>query len=252
MIDTHAHLDVCASACAASPDELVGRAAEAGVTRIITVGSDIESCKRALAFAERYEGVFAILGIHPHEAGGDDASRLPELRQMLSHERAVAVGEIGLDFYRDYAPRARQQSLFEAQLELAGDLAKPVVIHTRAAEDAVATTLAQFAGRVVLHCFSSPELLPSALERDYYVSFAGNVTYPKADDLRAAAARIGDGRLLAETDSPYLAPQPRRGRPNEPANVVHTLAVLAEIRGEQPPVLERRIEANAREAFSLP
>lgn len=248
MIDTHAHLDACAD----DPAVLVERARAAGVERIVTVGTGIDSSRNALTLTERYEGVFAALGIHPHQAGDGDVGRLGELRALLAHERAVAVGETGLDFYRDHAPRDRQRELFEAELALAEEVGKPVVIHTRAAEAETAAELAGFRGTVVLHCFSSPSLLPVALERGYYVSFAGNVTYPKAPELRAAAREIPADRLLAETDSPYLAPQPRRGRPNEPANVVHTVAALAKARGEDEEELGARIEANAAAAFSLP
>ncbi|HEY6030261.1 MAG TPA: TatD family hydrolase, partial [Gaiellaceae bacterium] len=145
-----------------------------------------------------------------------------------------------------------QRRLFERQLELAAELGKPVVIHTRAADDDTLALLDGFAGTVVLHCFSSPALLEPALERRWYVSFAGNVTFPKAPELREAARRVPADRILAETDMPYLAPQPKRGRPNEPAFVVHTLAALAEARGEDAAELEARIEANAAAAFSLP
>ncbi|HEY8628488.1 MAG TPA: TatD family hydrolase [Gaiellaceae bacterium] len=248
MIDTHAHLDACAD----PPADLLSRAREAGVDRVITVGTTIESCRAALETAGRDEGVFATLGVHPHEAGGGEAGRMEELRGLLGHERAVAVGETGLDFFRDYAPRDAQLRLFEQHLELASVLGKPVVIHTRDAEEEVATALAGFEGSVVLHCFSSPQLLPVALERRYYVSFAGNVTFPKADELRAAATQVPADRLLAETDCPYLAPQPRRGRPNEPANVVHTVAALAAARGEDTAELAAQIDRNASVAFSLP
>jgi TatD DNase family protein len=247
VIDTHAHLDACDD----PPAILLSRAREVGVDRVITVGTTIDSCRAALETAAREEGVFAALGVHPHEAGGGEADRIDELRGLLEHERAVAVGETGLDFFRDYAPRAAQLRLFERHLELASELGKPVVIHTRDAEDDVASALAGFVGLVVLHCFSSPRLLPVALERRYYVSFAGNVTFPKADDLRAAAAQVPADRLLAETDSPYLAPQPRRGRPNEPANVVHTVAALAAARGENATELATQIDRNATAAFSL-
>ena len=247
MIDTHAHLDACAD----PPAVLLLRAREVGVDRVITVGTTIDSCRDALETAAQEEGVFATLGVHPHEAGGGEAGRMDELRDLLGHERAVAVGETGLDFFRDYAPRAAQRRLFERHLELASELGKPVVIHTRDADEEVATALAGFAGPVVLHCFSSPGLLPVALERRYYVSFAGNVTFPKADDLRAAAVQVPPDRLLAETDSPYLAPQPRRGRPNEPANVVHTVAALAAARGEDTAELATQIDRNAHAAFSL-
>jgi TatD DNase family protein len=248
VIDTHAHLD----ACDAPADDLVARARAAGVDRVIAIGSGIDSCRTALGLAERHDGVFAAFGIHPHQAGGSEPDRLAELRVLLRHERAVAVGEAGLDFYREWAPRDRQRELFRAQLELATELGKPVVVHTRDAEDEVASELEAFGGTVILHCFSSPRLLGPALERGYFVSFAGNVTFPKAQDLREAATRVPPGRILAETDSPYLAPQQLRGRPNEPANVVHTVAVLAEARGEDASALAERIDVNATAAFALP
>jgi TatD DNase family protein len=247
VIDTHAHLD----ACEEPPETLIERARCAGVDRIVAVGSGIESCRAALEIASRHEGVFAALGVHPHQAGNAEAGRLDELRELLGHERVVAVGETGLDYYRDYAPRERQRALFEAELELAAVFDKPVVVHSRAANEHTADALADFAGTVILHCFSSPPLLDVALERGYYVSFAGNVTYPKAYDLRACARGVPADRILVETDTPYLAPQPRRGKPNEPANVVHTLTALAEARGDDPRELEAQIDANASAAFSL-
>lgn len=248
MTDTHAHLDACTDPAT----ELVARARAAGVERIVAIGSGLDSCRETLAIASRENGVFAALGIHPHQAADPDAERLEELRGLLADERAVALGEIGLDFYREYAPPDRQRRLFERQLELAVELARPVVIHTRAAAEETAAALEPFTGTVVLHCFSEPELLPVALERGYYVSFAGNLTYPKAEQLREAARGIPPDRLLVETDSPYLAPQPRRGRPNEPANVVHTVAALAETRAEDEAELTARLDANATTAFSLP
>jgi TatD DNase family protein len=248
VIDTHAHLDGGTDEVAA----VVRRAKDAGVTRIVAVGSGIESSRATLRLAHEHDGVYAALGIHPHQAGAEDASRLAELRDLLGDTRAVAVGETGLDFYRDYAAHDAQLELFERQLALAEELGKPVVVHTRAADEETARALECFGGTVVLHCFSSPGLLPIALERGYYVSFAGNVTYPKAAELRAAAAAVPADRILAETDSPYLAPQPVRGRENEPANVVHTLSTLAEARGEGPSVLAAQIDVNATAAFGLP
>jgi len=248
VTDSHAHLDACVD----PPELLVARARAAGVERIVAIGSGIESCRETLAIADREPGVWAALGVHPHQAADADAERLDELRALLADRRAVAVGETGLDFYRDYAPRDQQRDLFERQLALAAELGKAVVVHTRAAETETAAALARFDGTVVLHCFSSPELLPAALERGYFVSFAGNVTYPKAEELREAARRVPADRLLAETDSPYLSPQPRRGRPNEPANVVHTVTALAEARDEDPVELAARLDANAAMAFSLP
>jgi TatD DNase family protein len=246
VIDTHAHLGALDDA-----DEAVARAAEAGVQRILTVGTDLDDCRQALSFAERHDGVFAILGIHPHEAGTATTADVDALRELHGHSKAVAVGETGLDWFRDYAPRDDQRRLFAAQLELASELRKSVVIHTRAADDDTLAALADFEGSVVLHCFSSPHMLPAALERGWYVSFAGNATFPKAVDLRLAATQVPAGRILAETDSPYLAPQPVRGRPNEPANVVHTVAVLAQARGEEPGELAAQIERNAAACFGL-
>jgi TatD DNase family protein len=248
LIDTHAHLDACAD----RPSALIRRARSAGVDRIITVGTGIESSQIALELADLHEEVFAALGIDPHQAGDAEAGRVDELRELLQHEQAIAVGEIGLDYFRDRAPRDRQRRLFEAQLELAAELGKPVVIHTRDADADTAEVLSRFDGTVVMHCFSSPGLLDTALERGYYVSFAGNVTYPKASDLRGAAAQVPAERILAETDSPYLAPQARRGRPNEPANVALTVQELAKTRRVDPDELGAQIAANAAAVFSLP
>jgi TatD DNase family protein len=247
VIDTHAHLD----ACAEPADVLVARAREAGVARVITIGTDLASCRRALELADEHEGVYAVLGIHPHEAGVVDPEDVEQLRGLLAQPKAVGVGETGLDFYRDYAPRDAQRRLFERQLGLASDLGKPVVIHTRAADDETLDGLAGFTGTVVLHCFSSPVLLEPALEHGWYVSFAGNVTYKNAHDLRSAAYAVPAERLLVETDSPYLAPDPRRGRPNEPANVVHTVAALARARNADAAELEAQIDANAARCFGL-
>lgn len=248
MIDTHAHLD----ACAGGADAAVERAREAGVVRILFVATTLAGCRDALRVADRHDAVFAVLGVHPHRAAAPDASRLDELRDLLGHDRAVAVGETGLDHFRDYAPHDRQRELFRAHLELAGELGKPVVVHSRAADEATLAELDGFAGDVVLHCFSSPAMLPVALERRYHVSFAGNVTYRNASDLRVVASQVPADRLLAETDAPYLAPEPRRGRPNEPALVVHTVAALARARGVDAESLAAGIDANARRVFSLP
>ena len=247
MIDTHAHLDACEE-----PAAILDRARAAGVTRVVTIGTGIDSCRAALELAETYEGVFAALGIDPHRAATDDAERIDELLPLLAHPKAVAVGETGLDDFHRHATLDQQSRLFRVQLTLAEELAKPVVIHSRAAVDATTAELAGFDGTVVLHCFSEPGLLPVALERGYYVSFAGNVTFPKAPELRDAATRIPADRILAETDSPYLAPQPLRGRPNEPANVVHTVRVLADVRGDDFDELAAQIDANATAAFRLP
>jgi TatD DNase family protein len=247
VIDTHAHLDACSD----PPPVLVERARDAGVNRILTVGTTVAGCRTALELADTHPGVGAILGIHPHEAGEVADGDVREVRRLLDHPRAVAVGETGLDYFRDYAPRDAQRRLFDALLAVAADTGRAVVIHTRAAEADTLSALRDFAGTVVLHCFSSPELLEPALERGWYVSFAGNVTYPKAQELRDAAARVPANRILAETDCPYLAPQPVRGRENEPAYVAHTVGALAAARSEDPGELAARIDANADACFSL-
>jgi TatD DNase family protein len=245
VIDTHAHLE------RDDASAVLARARDVGVDRVIVVGTTVAGARDALKLAEEEDGVYACLGIHPHEAGGAPDTDVAELRGLFDHPRAVAVGETGLDYYRDYAPRDAQRRLFEQQLALAEVLAKPVVVHTRAADDDTATALAAFDGTVILHCFSSPPLLAPALERGYYVSFAGNITYKNAYDLRAAARAVPRERLLAETDSPYLAPQPVRGKRNEPAHVVHTIEALATARAEDPEELAAQIDANANAAFGL-
>ena len=244
MIDTHAHLGDDAI-------EVIDRARSVGVTRIVTVATSLAGAHRALALADAHDGVLAVLGIHPHEAATFDLADLPELRALLDHPRVVAVGETGLDYFRDYAPPDAQQRLFDAQLTLAHDVGKPVVIHTRAADDDTRDRLIKHNGPVILHCFSSPPLLEPALEHGWYVSFAGNVTYKNAYDLRTAARRVPGDRLLVETDSPYLAPQAVRGKRNEPAFVAHTYAALAEARGADLAELTAQVEVNADRVFGL-
>ena len=247
MIDTHAHLD----ACDEPADVLVERASAAGVGRVITVGTGIASCRAALAIAERHGGVYAALGVDPHQAGSEEAGCAAELRELLGHPKAVALGETGLDYHYGSDRKPEQRRLFESQLSLARELSLPVVIHTREANDDTASILDGHSGNVIMHCFSEPGLLSAGLERGWYFSFAGNITYPKATSLREAAAEVPANRILAETDSPYLAPQLLRGRPNEPAYVVHTVAALAAARGDDAAELAARIDANATVAFSL-
>ena len=239
MIDTHAHLD----ALDEDPADVVARARDSGVTRILTVGM-----AQAVDLAERFDEVWAIVGIHPHDSATGDVD---DVRRLQEHPKVIAVGETGLDWFRNYATPEAQRSIFEAQLGLAAELGKPVVIHTRAADDDTLAALSAFDGTVVLHCFSSPHMLPTALERRWFVSFAGNATFPNASELRLAATQVPADRILAETDCPYLAPQPVRGRRNEPAYVVHTVAALAHARGEEPADLEAQIDRNATACFSL-
>jgi TatD DNase family protein len=246
VIDTHAHLDALEDA-----DGALARAREAGVGRVITIGTGLASCRAALELAAANDGVYAALGIDPHQAGSDEAARVGELEEVLRYPEAVAVGEAGLDYHYGADRKAEQHELFEAQLELARRLRLPVVVHTREANDDTAAILRGHDGTVVMHCFSEPGLLMTGLERDWYFSFAGNVTYPRASELRDAATQVPASRILAETDSPYLTPQPLRGRSNEPAYVVHTVAALAAARGEDADELAARIEANATTAFGL-
>jgi TatD DNase family protein len=226
LIDSHTHLEMCEP-----PDaELVEAAYEAGVDRIVTVGTDGASCRAALAAAEDFPQVFAAIGRHPNSATGFDDADLAELAALAAHEKCVAIGETGLDYYRDYAPRADQERAFRAQIGLARETGKPLVIHTRAADDDTLSILVSEAAglRVILHCFSMSDRIAECLEHaDWWISFAGNVTYPSAGPLREAALRVPADRLLVETDAPFLSPQAVRGKPNQPANVVHTATALA-------------------------
>jgi TatD DNase family protein len=247
VIDAHAHLDACDP-----PDaELVAAAERAGLSRIVTIGTDGASCRAALAAAEAFPQVYAAVGRHPHNAAGFDDADLAELLALAAHERCVAIGETGLDYYRDLAPRADQARAFAAQIGLARETAKPLVIHTRAADDdTLATLIAEARGvRVILHCFSMPARLRECVDEGWWISFAGNVTYPKAPELADAAAQVPAERLLVETDSPYLSPQPVRGKSNQPANVVHTARFVAERRGISYEELDATVEGNAAEVF---
>ncbi|HWD10637.1 MAG TPA: TatD family hydrolase [Solirubrobacteraceae bacterium] len=247
MIDSHTHLDLC------EPDnaELVAAADAAGVTRMLSVGIDGASCRAALAAAEDFPQVYAAVGRHPNAAHGFDAADLAELRALAAHERCKAIGETGLDYYREGAPRADQRRAFAAQIALARETDKPLVIHTRAAaQDTLDQLAAEAQGvRVLMHCFSMPEHLDECLERGYMLSFAGNVTYKNAAPLAEAAKLVPAERLLVETDAPYLTPQAVRREPNQPAFVVHTLAFLAEQRGVSSSELAASVSANAARVF---
>jgi TatD DNase family protein len=247
VIDSHAHLDHCSRDDA----DLIADAERAGVRRVLAIGMDGASCRAALAAAEAFPQVRAAIGRHPNSATGFDDADLAELEALAAHEHCVAIGETGLDHYRDHTPREDQVRAFVAQMDLARRAGKPVVIHTRAAEDDTLAMLAEHAAglRVVMHCFSMPDRLDECLSRGYWISFAGNVTYPRSDELRAAAARVPEDRLLVETDAPFLAPQPVRGQENEPRHVVHTARALAETRGVEYEELEAVIERNAAEVF---
>jgi TatD DNase family protein len=247
VIDSHTHLDSCGP-----PDaELVAAAAEAGVERILTIGQDGATGREALRAAEDFPQVFAAIGHHPNHASGFDDGHLAELQALAEHEQCRAIGETGLDYFRDYAPRADQERAFHAQIELARATGKPLVIHTRAAEDDTIATLRERAAgvAVILHCFSMPQRLDECLAEGWWISFAGNVTYPKNEDLAQAAERVPDERLLVETDAPYLTPQVVRKERNQPAYVVHTAEFVAERRGQTYQELEQVVERNAARLF---
>jgi TatD DNase family protein len=247
VIDSHTHLDLCEP----SDAELVEAADAAGVTRILTVGIDGASCRAALAAAEAFPQVYAAVGRHPNAVKGFDDADLAELQALAAHERCRAIGETGLDFYREGAPPEDQRRAFSAQIGLAREIGKPLVIHTRAAEQQTLDQLALEADgvSVVLHCFSMPERLDECVQRGYAISFAGNVTYKSATELAAAARLVPDDRLLVETDAPYLTPQAVRKHPNQPAFVAHTLAFVAKQRGVGVAELGATVQRNAARVF---
>ncbi|WP_372789075.1 TatD family hydrolase [Paraconexibacter sp.] len=248
MIDSHTHLD----SCAAPNAELVEQARAAGITRILTVGMDEATNRTALQAAETFPEVFAAVGRHPNAAEGFDDAAFEDLVTLAEHPRCAAIGETGLDYYRDTAPRADQLRAFLAQIELAHETGKPLVIHTRAAEEDTIRTLREHAVgvTVLLHCFSMPDRWEECAAEGWWFSFAGNVTYPKARDLAHAAARVPADRLLVETDAPYLTPQAVRKERNRPEFVTHTARFVAECRGLSYDELDALVTANAATLFA--
>jgi TatD DNase family protein len=247
VIDSHTHLD----SCAPPNDALVAAATAAGVTRILTVGMDEASNRSALAASETFPQVYAAVGRHPNHAEAFDDAALADIEHLAAHAGCAAIGETGLDYYRDTAPRADQERAFHAQIDVARATGKPLVIHTRAAEDdTIATLRARADGvAVIMHCFSMPGRLDECLAEGWWISFAGNVTYPKAQDLAEAAERVPDDRLLVETDAPYLTPQVVRKERNQPAYVAHTAKFVAERRGVSYGELEQVVARNAAGLF---
>jgi TatD DNase family protein len=247
VIDSHTHLDVCEPPNA----ELVASAEQAGVTRILTIGMDAESNRGALRAAEDFPQVFAAVGRHPNAALGFDDADAQDIRALAAHPRCKSIGETGLDYFRDRAPRADQQRAFDAQIEIARETGKPLVIHTReAADDTVATLRAHTDGlAVILHCFSMPERWQECAEQGWWFSFAGNVTYPKSQALADVAGLVPEDRLLVETDAPYLTPQAVRKERNQPAFVTHTARFVAERRGLAYEELDALVTANAARLF---
>jgi TatD DNase family protein len=229
-VDTHCHLFLVER----DPAEVLREARAAGVGTVVCVGIDVESSRRSLELAESFRGVFATAGVHPHTASGFDRAAAATVEELVAHPLVVGVGETGLDHYRRLSPPEDQARAFRAHVALSRESGKPLVVHVRDAwEEALAILAAERAERVVLHCFSGDDRVAAeASARGYFVSFAGNLTYPGADALRRAAASLDRARVLVETDSPFLAPQAVRGRPNVPAHLPETLRQLASLRGE--------------------
>ncbi|MBW3543228.1 MAG: TatD family hydrolase [Planctomycetes bacterium] len=255
LIDTHCHLDE--DAFASDRDETVARAADAGVAAMITIGTTVASSREAVALAARYERVYAAVGIQPNYAAEAGPGDFEEIERLAAGSKVVAIGETGLDRYWDYAPFDVQQEFFARHVELARRLELPFVVHCREAEADVVAQLRELAAgnelRGVMHSFSGDRGTARAcLDLGLYISFAGMVTFRRNDDLRAVAAEVPQDRLLVETDAPYLAPAPHRGKRNEPAHVAHTLTCLAEVRGVAPERLAEQTTANACRLFGLP
>jgi TatD DNase family protein len=247
VIDSHTHL----SSTPGSDADIVAAARAVGVTRILTIGTDAEDSRTAQAAAEAHDAVWFAVGHHPNSATGYTDAKTDELRELARHPRCAAIGETGLDDFRAYAPRADQERAFAAHIGLAHELGKPLVIHTRAAEDDTIATLARDARglEVILHCFSMPDRLDECLQHGWWISFAGNVTYPKARELAFAVERVPLDRMLVETDAPYLTPQAVRKERNQPANVVYTADFIAERRGIAYQALEAAVHENSSRLF---
>ncbi|MGC8795310.1 MAG: TatD family hydrolase [Bryobacteraceae bacterium] len=256
LVDSHCHLDD--RQFDDDREQVIQRALEAGVECMLAIGSgdgppDLEC---ALRLAEAYPTIWATAGVHPHDAGKARAATWDALRALLAHPRVLAAGEIGLDYHYNFSPPAAQREVFKCQLELAREARKPVVIHTREAwEDTLSILRQRWAGSglpCVMHCFSGgPEEARECLDLGFYLSFAGVVTFPKATRVQEAARVTPLDRLLIETDAPYLAPAPMRGRRNEPCYLVYTLRRLAELRNQPPEAIAQASTANFYRVFAL-
>ncbi len=254
LIDSHAHLDM--TDFQRDLPMVLNRAIKGGVCQVITVGIDVATSLKALEIAREHHFVFATVGCHPHNADQLQNGDLDRMAELASSPEVVGWGEIGLDFHHNHSSREAQLRAFEAQLEIAARLDLPVVIHDREAHDevlAVLTAMGRDRPRGVIHCFSGDyELAAAFMDLGYYISLPGTVTFPKARAPREVAARIPLDRLLVETDAPFLAPVPRRGKRNEPALVLHTAKEIAELRGAGFDEVARQTAANTRELFAMP
>jgi TatD DNase family protein len=251
LIDAHCHLED--ESFANDLDAVIARAEDAGAQAIITAGVDVASSRAAVALAERYKIVYAVVGINPHHASSFDDKNFAAVRELAPHRKVIGVGEIGLDFhYADGAPRETQERIFSAQLDLAAELGKPVVIHDRDAHDAVMNILGRRNGkpRGILHCFSGDQAMArAAIDLGYLISFAGSVTFKNAPRLHALAAALRLESIVIETDAPYLSPL--RGKRNEPADIARVAAKIAELRKIEPSVVAQTTTDNGQALFGL-
>lgn len=253
LVDSHAHLD--GGQFANDLDATVERATANGISHILTIGCDLESSAKSIAVAEKYENIFAAVGVHPHDATEINEEALAKLLSMLAHPKVVALGEIGLDYYRDRSPRDIQRTAFRQQIRLAKEVGKPIIVHDRDAHDEVIQILKEEnASEVggVLHCFSGDlEMAKQCLELGFYLSFTGTITYPKNEVIRNIIAEIPIDRMLVETDCPYLSPQKFRGKRNEPAYVRYTAEKLADIKGLTIEDVARVTSRNCHDLFGF-
>jgi len=253
LVDSHCHLDF--PELAVEQDAVVARARAAGVGHMLTIGTHITRFERVRAVAEKYADISCTVGIHPHEAGTEPVVDVARLKLLAEHPKVVAFGETGLDFFYEHSPRAAQETSFRTHIAAAREAQLPIVIHTRDADDEMSKILTEemekgaFSG--VIHCFSSgPQLADLAVKLGLYISLSGIVTFKKAEELRATAKTVPLDRLLVETDSPYLAPIPHRGKRNEPAFVAHTAVTVAQIKSVPLAELEAQTTANFFRLFS--
>jgi len=258
LIDTHCHLTF--EQLVGDIEAVVDRSKTAGVTGWITVGTDPEHNQKAVELADRFENMYATVGIHPHDAKDVTAKTLSELKELAGSEKVVAVGETGLDFHYDFSPRQDQRRAFEAQLEIARQLNLPVIIHCREAFDEMIDILERFIGvkgrlkGVVFHCFSgTAQQARIVLDHGFYISFTGVVTFKNAQKAREAAKIVPVDRLMLETDCPYMSPEPmRKQKINEPALMVHTARFLAELKEMDPADFARAVTTTSKSFFGLP
>lgn len=257
LIDTHAHLQM--NDYNNDRAEVIARAVEAGVECIINASFNLPSSQQAVKLAEEYENLYAAVGVHPHDARLLNDKTLDALRDLAGHPKVVAIGETGLDYYRDLSPRFIQRSAFEKQLRLAEEVGLPVIVHNREAHEDALEILRRHSGglassnlRGVMHCFSGDrDFADNCIQMGLYISFAGPVTYPKSHQLREVAAYVQWGKFFVETDCPYLAPQFKRGKRNEPSYVKAVAKKIAEIRRTTFPETARVTTANAKALFGF-